>query len=366
MARRPGAGAKRGARCAPPAARAPGQPPPSQPASEPATTGPASPAPATAGPATEASPYRAGPGRRSQPGTVRPRGQSRGRVARAGRFRAGQDHPEVLSPHGDVPGGLGAGRGILAGEVGDQRGDRGRHEGRQRGDAPVQVREGHGQRLARERDLPGQALMRDDTERVQVGRGRRGNTRDPFRGQVGRGPDQHPGLGHGLRHRSFPGRGGDPEVGDLDQAIQPDQQVPGLDVPVDQAGLVRGGQSPGRLGDDIHHVPGGQRPVVQDPGQGQPFHQLHDEVPRFRRPGFPVVEDLGDVRVRQRARMMRLGAEPGQPVLIIGVLRAQQLDRYSPVNGQVGTPPDIPHTAGRNERIQPVAVPQHKPSTPTP
>jgi hypothetical protein len=62
--------------------------------------------------------------------------------------------------------------------------------------------------------------------------------------------------------------------------------------------------------------------------------------------------------------MVRLGAEPGRPVLIIGVLRAQQLDRYSPVNGQVSTPPDIPHTAGRNERIQPVAVPQYKPGCP--
>ena len=208
--------------------------------------------------------------------------------------------------------------------------------------------------------MPGQALVRDHAQRVQVGRGRRGRTGHPFRRQVGGGPDQHPGLGDG----GVPHRAGDPEVRDLDQAIGPDEQVAGLDVAVDQAGPVGGGQPPGRLGDDVHHVFGRQRAVVQDPGQGQAFHQLHDQVSRLGGYRLPVVEDLGDVRVRQRAGMMGLGPEPGQAFLVVGVLRPDHLDRHPAVDGQVCTTPDLPHPPGRDEQVQPVPPPKHKPRHP--
>ena len=278
----------------------------------------------------------------------------------AERLGTGQEHPEVLGPQGDIPGGPRPGRGVLAGQRGDQRGDPGRHGRRQRGHALVEMRQGHHQGLARERGMPGQALVGDHAERVQVGRGRRGRTGHPFRRQVGGGPDQHPGLGDG----DVPNRPGDPEVSDLDQAVLRDQQVTWLDVAVDQAGPVRGGQSPGRLRDDVHHILGGQRPVVQDPGQRQPVHELHDEVSRLRGGRLPVVEDLGDVRVRQRARMMRLSPEPGQAVLVVGALRPDHLDRHPAVDGQVCTPPDLPHPSGRDEHVQPVPPPKHKPRHP--
>ena len=266
----------------------------------------------------------------------------------------------MLSPQRDIPGGRRAGRRILAGQLHDERGHPGRHGRRQRGHALVEVREGHHQGLARERDMPGQALMRDHAERVQVGRGRRGRPGHPLRRQVGRGPDQHPGLGD----RRFVGRVSDPEVGDLDQAVRPDQQVSRLDVTVDQPGPVGGGQPPGRLGDDVHHVLGRQRPVVQHPGQRQPVHELHHQVSRLGGYGLPVVEDLGDVRVRQRARIVRLGPEPGQAFLVVLLLGPDDLDRYPAVDGQVGATPDLTHPTGRDEHIQPVPPPKHKPRHP--
>ncbi len=253
----------------------------------------------------------------------------------------------MVSPQGDIPRGRRPGRGLLAGQLGDKRGHPGWHGRRQCGHALVQVRQCHHQGLARERDVPGQALIRDHAERVQVGRGRCGRPVHPLRRQVGRGADQHPGLGD----RSFVGRVRDPEVSELDQPIRPDQQVSWLDVPVDQPGPVGGGQPAGRLGDDVHHVLGRQRPVVQHAGQGQPVHELHHQVARLGGCGFPVVEDLGDVRMRHRARMMGLGPEPGQAFLVAGVLRPHHLDRYRTVDSQVGASPDFAHPPSRDEYV---------------
>jgi hypothetical protein len=137
-------------------------------------------------------------------------------------------------------------------------------------------------------------------------------------------------------------------------------KVSRLDVAVHQPGAVGGGQPAGGLGHDVHDVLGGQRPVVQDPGQGQPVHQLHDQVPRLGTCRFPVVEDLRDVRVRQRARMMRLGPEPDQAFLVVLVLRPEDLDGHAAVDGQVSTPPDLPHPSGSDEHVQPVPPPKYK------
>jgi hypothetical protein len=59
--------------------------------------------------------------------------------------------------------------------------------------------------------------------------------------------------------------------------------------------------------------------------------------------------------------MMRLGPEPGQAFLVVGVLRAEHLDRHPAVNGQIGTPPDLTHPARGDKHVQPVPVPKHKP-----
>ena len=220
------------------------------------------------------------PSRRPGPGGRRDRAgagkQAARRPGRSGQRRGpGHGRAQVVGPEGHVPGGDRAVPRVLAGQLGDQGRYPGRDGRRQGWQRLFHVRDDHGQRRAAERNLPGQALMGHDAQRVEVGRGGRGLTRAPLGGQVTGGADQHPGTGDRLR----PGRLRDAEIGDLDHAIGADQQVARLDVPVDQPGPVRGGQPAGGLGDDVHRPRRIERAVVQHPGQREPGHELHHQVP---------------------------------------------------------------------------------------
>ena len=90
------------------------------------------------------------------------------------------------------------------------------------------------------------------------------------------GADQQTVLGHGsLTHF---GELGDPEVGDLQHPILADQQVVGLDVPVDDALLVGRGQAGVELNPQPDRFVGRDLlSLLDDAGDGLASHQLHHQ-----------------------------------------------------------------------------------------
>jgi len=116
---------------------------------------------------------------------------------------------------------------------------------------------------------------------------------------------------------------GNPEISDLQLSAPADQQVARLDVAVDQAGRVRRLQRSRGLRDQGHGPHWIQRARIQQPGERRPVHQFHHQVRSNRGVGLVVVVYLRDARMRQRACVPRLSAEPGQFYPLRGVPVAQ-------------------------------------------
>ena len=152
---------------------------------------------------------------------------------------------------------------VLGGQVRDQRPDIGRHERGQGGKGPDGVGERHLQRRPVKRGRARQALVRDHSEGIEITERGRARSGRPLGRQVPRRANdqaraRHAGRAHRMR---------DAEVGDLHDAVRGEQQVAGLDVPVNQPRLV-GRLQPGRgLRDDVHRPHGVHRPAGQCLGQ---------------------------------------------------------------------------------------------------
>ena len=269
--------------------------------------------------------------------------------ALAGRCR-GQGSPQVLSPHGDLSGAGRPGQGVLGGQTVDQCRNFRRHRRRQPWQWPLLVRHGNRQRLAVERELAGKALEGHDTQRVKIGRGRGGFTRNPFGCQVGGCSDQHPRAGEWRAACRL----GDPEVGDLHLPALADQQVPRLDIAVHQASGMRGLQGGGGLSDEAHRSRRIKRSLVQQPGQRWPVDQFQHQVGRIRCSDLLVVVYRRDARMGQQPGIPGLGSEPGQAFLMSGIAGPQQLHRHRPAQHEVGGPPDLTHRACGDTVVQPV------------
>jgi hypothetical protein len=205
----------------------------------------------------------------------------------------GQGSPQLLSPLGDLPGAGRSGHGVLGRQVGDQRGNSGRHRRRQWRQWLLLVRHGNRQGFAIEREPAGKALEGYDAQRIKVGRRCGGRTGGPFRRQVRCCSHQHPWAGEWRGTR----RMGNPEVGDLHLPALADQQVPRLDIAMDQARRMRGLQGPGDLSDQAHRSRRIYRSLIQQSGQRRPVDQFHHQVGRMRRSGVVVVIYRRDARV---------------------------------------------------------------------
>jgi hypothetical protein len=147
---------------------------------------------------------------------------------------------------------------------------------------------------------------------------------------------------------------GNPEISDLQLPARADQQIARLDIAVYHARRVRCLQGSGGLSDQSHGPRRIYRPFGQQAGQRRPVNQFHHQVGRMQRIGLAVVIDLRYPRMRQRARMPGLGAEPGQALLVVGVSRTQQFHRYRPVQHEVGATPDVAHPAHAHPVVQSV------------
>src|SRR5581483_11818765 len=161
----------------------------------------------------------------------------------------------------------------------------------------------------------------------------------------------------------------DAEVGDLHRAVVTHQDVAGLDVAVDDAGIVGRLQRERDLADHVER-PVDRQPALarQDARQRLAVDELHDEVGESVR--LAVVVDVGDAGVRQRRGGPGLGAEPLHETRLAGDLRAQDLHGNGSIEDVVVAPPDFAHAAAADTTVQRVAVAEadvrredHRPST---
>jgi len=131
------------------------------------------------------------------------------------------------------------------------------------------------------------------------------------------------------------GEAGDAEVHDLHRAVLADEDVGGLDVTVDDAGLVGVGQPVQHLQDDRHLAVEGQRdPQAQRLEQVLPLEQLHGDVRRAVSV-VPQVEDEDHVGVHELGHRPRL---PLEAVLLLGIggeLPEHDLERDVPVEQRI-------------------------------
>ncbi len=324
---------------------------------------------------------RSGPGIRPR---ARPRARSRSRsrrseyCGRSGRRaaqgpggrrtrdrRTGQRRPDGRGHRGGVRPAQG---GILGHGPLDDGPDRCRDVRRQRWHRVGQVLEDQFEGgPALERQPPGQALVEDDPERVQVRRGGDRAGGGLFRGLVGGGAEHHPGD----REPGVAAGAGDAEVGD-DHVAVPHHQVGRLDVPVDDAGPVRGLQRGQHLQRQAQGLQDGQRAApLQHRAQRLAGDQFHDQVGDragggsgrrapgrhvLGRPAGAEVVHADDAGVPQPGHHPGLVVEPLREAGFVQQRGFQDLDSHPAVEHLVLGEPDIAHRAAAEPFAQPVAV----------
>ena len=211
--------------------------------------------------------------------------------------------------------------------------------------------------VTEERPASGQRLVTDHAEGIHVRGGGRLIAGGLFRRDVLGGAHHHAGLGDGGGVDGL----GDAEVGDLDLPGGGDQDVAGFDVAVHQTLIVGCLQRPARL---FEHVQGiGQRQSAHAGDDGverfavdEFHHQVGEWFAGAAVGGFAVVEDVGDARVVEHGRDLRLGAEPGSELGAIGVLGLEHLDGDPTIEPGVERFPHLSHTARGDQPHQPIAV----------
>ena len=108
--------------------------------------------------------------------------------------------------------------------------------------------------------------------------------------------------------RSSFGQLGETEVEDLDAAVDGDEDVLWLQVTMDDALLVRGGQAMRDLNGVLDRLASGQRAGIETLTQRGAFEQLRDDVGRALM--LTDIVDRQNVRMIQRRRRARLSLEP--------------------------------------------------------
>ena len=141
------------------------------------------------------------------------------------------------------------------------------------------------------------------------------------------------------------------EVGVVGMIAQ--ENVFGLDVPMDQTLLVRGSQRRRALFHDPH-----DRPLVEGPDarearrQRLSFQELHDDA--VQRPELSEVRDLDDVRVADVVDRAGLREEPGDHLGIVCDFGVQHLDRRLATDEGVFAQVNAPHPASTKLAEHPV------------
>jgi hypothetical protein len=195
------------------------------------------------------------------------------------------------------------------------------------------------QRVADERGPAGEHLVGDHAHRVEVGAVVDVPRAVDLLGRhVVRRPDHRSGLGQPLAGALGPDQLGDPEVEqlDLDSAVvpglaQPQPDVVGLEIAVDEALVVRRLERAQRLVEDRKRLGPGQRAAADPRRQRLALEVLHHEEHAAVRIAAEVV-DVDDVLVPDRVDRARLLVEPLDDLLGPAQLRLQDLDRRGPAD----------------------------------
>ena len=150
-------------------------------------------------------------------------------------------------------------------------------------------------------------------------------------------------------------RPGQTEVRDLDGAAVGDEDVLGLDVPVDVARLVRGGQPGEHRVHEVERGPRRQGPLgVDDRAERAALDVLHreEDPPRV----LALVEDRDDVGVAQPGGRAGFPAEAGDEGRVGRQVGAHDLEGDLPVQPGVGGEQDRGHAAVGEVSEHPVST----------
>jgi hypothetical protein len=210
----------------------------------------------------------------------------------------------------------------------------------------VLVRHRH-RRLTGEGRLPGEHLVQDDAERVDVGAGVDGSALGLLRGEVrDRSQDgRRSGKGVGARGPS------DAEVHHLHVARRREHDVPGLDVPVDESVVVCELQRRRHPLRDLRGAPRVDRSVLGElVGQRRPLDELHHDVvaPAVR----AAVVHGNDTWIVELRGGLGLPPEPPDEVTVPRVLGREDLHRHRSVQDAVGAPVHGGHAARAEDLAQ--------------
>jgi len=149
---------------------------------------------------------------------------------------------------------------------------------------------------------------------------------------------------HGVTHivccrgwkRPLEGSPGQPEIGDDDPPVMSDQDVVGLEVTMDQPGVMGGGKPPARLYECVPDLlPAALGAVIEPLPQRHALHQLHrqEDLPR----GLADLVDRDDVRMGQFGHGLGLTYQTLPCVHRPGHLGVgpKQLQRHPPIQFRV-------------------------------
>jgi len=134
-----------------------------------------------------------------------------------------------------------------------------------------------------------------------------------------------------------------------------DEDVPGLDVPVDESSGMCGAEGVGDLLENRDRPVRRQplRVFLQEPAEVGPFHVMHgDEEHALHIPGAVDRDDVGMI---ERGRQTRFAQEALAKSLVVGELARKQLDRDRPSEVELLGEVDLPHPASSEQPKKPVA-----------
>ena len=172
-----------------------------------------------------------------------------------------------------------------------------------------------------ERELPGEHLVEDDAERPDVGAGVDVLAAELFGRHVGDGADGAAGAGQA----GLAGDLGQAEVGDAGRPVLGDEDVGRLDVAVDDAARVGGGQAVGDLGGDGQGLGRGQGAALDLGPQALAAAEGHGDE---HAPVLALADlvDGADVRVVEDGGGLGLVDEALAGLGVVDELRGQELE----------------------------------------